>query len=83
MKAHDIWKSKRFVSEVVVALVSFVLLIVTAYTKVEVEEETVAFIIKGLVYLGGLVVGGFVAEDLVIAAKSGKRAKKYGDNEPS
>jgi len=81
MKTHDIWKSRRFVSEVAVAFVGLLVLIIAAYTKVDIEPETQTFIIKGIVYGAGLLVGGFVAEDVVIAAKSGKRAAKYGDDE--
>ena len=75
---HDIWKSKRFISEVVGAFIGFLVLIVGAYTKVEVGPETVAVLAKILVAGAVLLLpAGFVIEDIVIAARSGARAAKY------
>jgi hypothetical protein len=81
MKQHDIWKSKRFVSSVAAAFVSLVVIILAAYTKVAVEPETQEFVIKGLVYLVGLLVGSYAVEDTVVAARSGVRASKYENPE--
>lgn len=71
MRTHDIWKSRRFWS----AIMALVVMVVYNYAPdLEIEPELLT---EGVLAILGLLVGGYALEDVVIAAKSGKRAAKY------
>lgn len=68
---HDIWKSKRFWSAVMAVIT---MLVYNYLPQLEVDQEVMT---QGLLAIIGLLVGGYVVEDVVVAARSGARAQKY------
>ncbi len=71
MQAHDIWKSRRFWSSIMAIVV---MLVYNYMPDLDVDPEVLT---QGVLAIVGLLVGGFVVEDIVVAARSGTRADKY------